>query len=156
MELMDHVLWRPTPVFLLGESHGERKLAVYSPCGCNGLKVGHDWSDQARMHTHASSIFSFLRTLHNVFHGGCKNLLPQKQYMVVPLSLHCCQPLFLIFLKIAILTGVRWCFIVFLICILLIISDAEHFLYQLAICMSSLEKNSVYLEPLPIFSWIVY
>ena len=24
----------PTPVFLLGESHGQRSLVGYSPCGC--------------------------------------------------------------------------------------------------------------------------
>ena len=26
--------WLPTPVFLPGESHGQRSLAVYSPWGC--------------------------------------------------------------------------------------------------------------------------
>ena len=26
----------PTPVFLPGESHGQRSLAKYSPCGCKG------------------------------------------------------------------------------------------------------------------------
>ena len=26
--------WHPTPVFLLGESHGQRSLEGYSPCGC--------------------------------------------------------------------------------------------------------------------------
>ena len=35
--------WRrarqPTPVFLPGESHGQRSLAGYSPLGC---RVGHD------------------------------------------------------------------------------------------------------------------
>ena len=25
--------WQPTPVFLPGESHGQRRLAGYSPCG---------------------------------------------------------------------------------------------------------------------------
>ena len=26
--------WQPTPVFLFGESHGQRSLAGYSPWGC--------------------------------------------------------------------------------------------------------------------------
>ena len=29
--------WQPTPVFLLGESHGQRSLAGYSPWGCKEL-----------------------------------------------------------------------------------------------------------------------
>ena len=29
--------WQPTPVFLLGESHGQRSLVGYSPWGCEEL-----------------------------------------------------------------------------------------------------------------------
>ena len=28
--------WQPTPLFLAGESHGQRSLADYSPWGCKG------------------------------------------------------------------------------------------------------------------------
>ena len=31
--------WRPTPVFLPGESHGQRRLAGYSPWGCKQLDM---------------------------------------------------------------------------------------------------------------------
>ena len=42
--------WQPTPICLLGKSHGQRSLVGYSSRGCNEL----DMSEDARTHTYGA------------------------------------------------------------------------------------------------------
>ena len=100
-------------------------------------------------------ILVFLRSLHTVLHSLHTNLHSYRQGRNVPFSSHHLQHLlFAGFLMMALLTSVRWYFI--LVCISVILSDAERlFMHLLAISMSFFEKCLIWSSTYLFFNWDV-
>ena len=70
--------------------------------------------------------FSFLRSLYSLLQNGCTSVLSPNSVRAFLLSTSSLA-IIVDFFMLAILTGVRWYLIVILVCISLIISDAEQF-----------------------------
>jgi hypothetical protein len=87
-----------------------------------------------------STMSNFLRKSLTDFQSDCISLQSQQQWRSVPLCPHPRQHLLSPeFFILAILTGVRWNLRVVLICISLMIKDAEHFFFR---CFSAIQYSS--------------
>ena len=82
--------WQPTPVFLPGESHGQRSLAGYSLCGHKELDTTERLSTCAHTHSvqFSCSVVSDSLRPHGLQHARppCPSPIPQVSSNSCPLS----------------------------------------------------------------------
>ena len=92
-----------------------------------------------------STMSNFLRNYQTDLQSGCTSLQSLQQWRSVPLSLHPRQDLLSSeFLILPILTGVWWNLRVAVICISLMIKDAEHFFRCFSAIRYSSGENSLF------------
>jgi hypothetical protein len=93
----------------------------------------------------SSTMSNFLSNCQTDFQSGCTSLQSHQQWRSVPFSPHPCQYLLSNeFFMLAILTGVKWNLRVVLICISLLIMDAEHFFRCFSTIQYSSGENSLF------------
>ena len=77
--------WRPTPLFLPRESHGQRSLKGYSPWGCKEL----DMTEHTHTHTHTHTVctYIYIYTFLLSTHQWTLELFPS--IVIILFSAHC-------------------------------------------------------------------
>ena len=118
------------------------KISIQDTVFGGSIIWGKDISRSRTAWSYGNSIFNFLRNQHTTFHSGCTFYTPTNgahgfHFLHILIK----YLLFSVFFKIvAILINMRWYLTVVLICIPQMISDVEHLMCSLVICILSLAK----------------